>query len=160
MKKTITLERTWPYPLEDVWALWTTKDGIESWWGPDGFRTRVNRLELREGGVLEYTFTAVGPQQLAFLERSGQPRVSTMRARYSQVQPMTEVAWRTLTDFIPDTEPYQVETRVGLEDTAHGVAMTLELDVMHNEHWTQLARMGWEQELQKLSVQLERRKRP
>jgi uncharacterized protein YndB with AHSA1/START domain len=33
-KRKITLERTYPSPIEDVWDLWTTKDGIESWWAP------------------------------------------------------------------------------------------------------------------------------
>ena len=33
----ITMERTFAAPMEDVWELWTTKEGIESWWGPEGF---------------------------------------------------------------------------------------------------------------------------
>src|SRR5262245_47945643 len=37
----VTLERTFDAPIEDVWDLWTTKDGIESWWGPEGFRVEV-----------------------------------------------------------------------------------------------------------------------
>ena len=36
-KRRITLERTYKASLQDVWDMWTTKDGIESWWGPDGF---------------------------------------------------------------------------------------------------------------------------
>lgn len=41
MKKTITLERTYRAPIADVWEMWTTKEGIESWWGPDGFAVTV-----------------------------------------------------------------------------------------------------------------------
>ena len=33
--------------VEDVWALWTTEPGIESWWGPDGFDVTVGHLDLR-----------------------------------------------------------------------------------------------------------------
>jgi uncharacterized protein YndB with AHSA1/START domain len=158
MKKQITMERTWQYPLADVWELWTTSDGIESWWGPDGFRTRVHALELRVGGTLQYSFTAVGKEQIAFMEKNGQPLVSTVRARYTAVSPMTLVAWDSRTDFIPDVEPYEVETRVELEETAQGVVMRLKFDVMHNEMWTQMAKAGWENELQKLSRRLEERK--
>jgi len=43
--KTITLERTYHGAIEDVWELWTTKAGIESWWGPDGFTVKVLELE-------------------------------------------------------------------------------------------------------------------
>ena len=31
----ITIERTYRASVEDVWDLWTTKEGIESWWGPE-----------------------------------------------------------------------------------------------------------------------------
>ena len=43
----ITMERTYESSIEDVWELWTTKEGIESWWGPEGFTTEVLKLDLR-----------------------------------------------------------------------------------------------------------------
>lgn len=139
--------------------MWTTKEGIESWWELDGFRATVHRLELKVGGELEYSFTAVGAEQIAFLEKAGQPIVSTVRAEYIAVQPMTLVAWNNLTDFIQGVEPYEVETRVELKPTPQGVEMTLKFDVMHDERWTQLAKAGWESELQKLTKQLELRRK-
>jgi uncharacterized protein YndB with AHSA1/START domain len=159
VKKQITMRRTWEYPLEDIWELWTTKEGIESWWGPDGFRTTVHRLDLKPGGALEYSFTAVGAEQIAFLEKAGQPIVSTVRGKYIAVQPMTLLAWNNLTDFIQGVEPYEVETRVELKQTRQGVEMTLKFDVMHDERWTQLAQAGWESELRKLAAQLEIRRK-
>ena len=33
-----TLERVYRADVQDVWDLWTTKDGIESWWGSGGSR--------------------------------------------------------------------------------------------------------------------------
>jgi hypothetical protein len=39
----ITIERTYPASVEEVWELWTTKEGIEAWWAPDGFKA-PNRL--------------------------------------------------------------------------------------------------------------------
>ena len=35
-REPITMERTFDATLHEVWELWTTKAGIESWWGPDG----------------------------------------------------------------------------------------------------------------------------
>jgi hypothetical protein len=32
----------------ELWKLWTTKDGFESWWGPEGFRADVHTIEARE----------------------------------------------------------------------------------------------------------------
>ena len=33
-KKRIVLERTFDATIDDVWELWTTKEGFESWWAP------------------------------------------------------------------------------------------------------------------------------
>ena len=35
-RRKLALERTFEAPVEEVWALWTTKDGVESWWGRKG----------------------------------------------------------------------------------------------------------------------------
>src|SRR5205823_13949104 len=45
----LTVERTFRASIDEVWELWTTKDGIESWWGPDGFSVAVRDLDLRPG---------------------------------------------------------------------------------------------------------------
>ena len=37
----ITFERTFRATVGEVWDLWTTKKGLESWWGPQGFATRA-----------------------------------------------------------------------------------------------------------------------
>ena len=49
MKKRVNLQRTFAASLDLVWELWTTKEGIESWWGPPGFEVKVSKLELRQG---------------------------------------------------------------------------------------------------------------
>src|ERR1700759_4906791 len=36
-----SLERTYAASIDEAWALWTTKAGIESWWGPEGFDGNV-----------------------------------------------------------------------------------------------------------------------
>ena len=52
------LERTYEASPEEIWELWTTASGIESWWPPDGFTADVQTLDLRPGGELVYSFTA------------------------------------------------------------------------------------------------------
>jgi uncharacterized protein YndB with AHSA1/START domain len=61
----IVLERTYRAPVEELWALWTTKAGFESWWGPEGFRVEVEVLEARLGGALVYDMIAETPEALA-----------------------------------------------------------------------------------------------
>ena len=154
MKKRITLERTYDAPLEDVWEMWTTKEGIESWWGPDGFRVEVSQIDLRPGGELHYTMIAVGAEQIAFMQKAGMSvRVNNLN-RFTEITPLKRLAYTSLVDFVPGKSAYDVETVVELEKTKQGVRLVLTFDAMHDSHWTQMATMGWENELGKLDQAL------
>jgi uncharacterized protein YndB with AHSA1/START domain len=150
-RRTVTLERTFDASIEEVWDLWTTKEGIESWWGPEGFVVNVLKLDLRPGGELRYTMTAVGADQIEFMKNAGMPLVSESRITYTEVDPPRRLAYTTLADFIPGVEPYDAATAVELHPSANRVRMVLMQQAMHDEHWTQMAVMGWESELDKLA---------
>jgi len=70
-RRRVTLERRFNAAIEDVWELWTTRDGIESWWGPDGFEVKVRKLDFRPGGELAYDMTAVAADHIEFLKKAG-----------------------------------------------------------------------------------------
>jgi len=153
MKKRINLQRTFEASLDLVWELWTTKDGIESWWGPPGFEVKVSRLELRAGGALEYVMTCVGAEQIAFMKQHNQPLSTPLKARYTEVKPKTLAAWMNLADFIPGVDPYEVEARLMLTELrAESVRVDLQIDAMHNEFYTSMATQGWEMEMGKLAA--------
>jgi uncharacterized protein YndB with AHSA1/START domain len=61
----IVLERTYRAPVAELWELWTTRDGFESWWGPEGFRVEVELIEARLGGALVYDMIAETPEAIA-----------------------------------------------------------------------------------------------
>lgn len=158
MRKQINLQRTFKASLDLVWEMWTTKAGIESWWGPPGFEVIVNKIELRTGGALEYVMTAIGADQIAFMKQSNQPSSTNLKARYTLVSPKTRASWMNLADFIPGVEPYEVETRLELfEEGSDSVRVALQLDAMHNEFYTQMATQGWESELGKLEAAIQKR---
>jgi uncharacterized protein YndB with AHSA1/START domain len=150
-RRQVTLERSFESSIEEVWDLWTTKEGIESWWGPDGFATKVQKIDLRPGGELLYTMTAVGPDQIEFLKKAGMPIVQVVRCRYTDVVPPTRLAYTTLADFFPGVEPYDAATSVALHPIANGVRLVLTLDEMHDAQMTKMAVMGWESELGRLA---------
>jgi uncharacterized protein YndB with AHSA1/START domain len=151
LRKTLTLERTCDGTLEDVWELWTTKDGIESWWGPEGFTTKVHAIDLRAGGGLRYAMTATEPAQIQFLEEAGMPLTTENRVTYDEVDPPRRLAFTTRADFVPGVEPYDVRTLVELSPRGRGVHMVVTLETMHDERWTKLAVMGWESQLARLA---------
>ena len=47
-------DRTYRASVDELWELWTTKEGLESWWGPAGVRTEVHAIEVRPNGKLHY----------------------------------------------------------------------------------------------------------
>jgi uncharacterized protein YndB with AHSA1/START domain len=154
-RRTITIERTLKATLEEVWDLWTTKNGIESWWGPEGFVTEVSKIDLRPGGELDYNMIAVAPEQVAFMKNAGMSATTPSQVTYTEVVPHRRLAYRTRADFIPGVEPYEVMTTVELFPVANGVRMVMTFDAMHDEYWTNLAVMGWKSELGKLERVLE-----
>jgi uncharacterized protein YndB with AHSA1/START domain len=151
MRKQITLERTLRAPIAAVWELWTTKAGLESWWGPDGFAITVVAIDLRPGGELHYVMSAVGAEQIAYMQRANMPVSHDVRDVYTEVVPNRRLAYRKTVDFVPGVAPYEAATVVELDETPVGVRMVIHLDAMHDDAWTMRATQGWEMQLGKLA---------
>jgi uncharacterized protein YndB with AHSA1/START domain len=146
-----TIERTIAATPEHVWELWTTADGIARWWAPDGFRTAVDRLDLSEGGELVYTMTAEAPEQVAFLEQNGLPLSTTSRKVFTELDRPRRLAYRSLIDFVPDHEPYEQLTVIGLEPDGDGTRVTMQVEPLHDEVWTERLVAGRTNELDNLA---------
>lgn len=158
MSERVTLERVYRGILQDVWDLWTTKEGIESWWGPGGFSVRVRHLDLRPGGELRYAMTAVNPEQMEFMRTHGMPVTTEARMTYTEVVPLQRLGYNHVADFIPGVKPYSVAHLVEMQQLGKGqVRITLTIDSMHDAQWTARAVAGWESELGKLEALLESR---
>jgi uncharacterized protein YndB with AHSA1/START domain len=149
-RKTLTLDRTYEARLDEVWALWTTKEGIEAWWGPEGFRVEVRKLDLRPGGELLYAMIATAPPQIEFMKKSGMPLSQDAKIIYREVVPNERLVYTNVVDFVPGVTAYDVGTVVELMKKGSTVQLRLTLDAMHDEEWTNRAVMGWESELEKL----------
>ena len=147
----IVIERTYAASIEDVWELWTTKEGIESWWGPGGFSVKVHELDLRAGGEMRYAMAAVDPAQVQFMKQAGMPLTTEAKLTYTAIVPGKSIAYTHRADFIPGVEPYDVRNKVEFFAEGGNVRMVLTLDPMHSDEWTQRAVMGMESQLGKLA---------
>jgi uncharacterized protein YndB with AHSA1/START domain len=134
--------------------MWTTDTGIESWWAPDGFTVRVQKIDLRPGGELIYAMTATGPEQIAFMTQAGMPLTTESRKTFTELTPTTRIAYDSLVDFVPDVEPYEFRTVVDLRPSDNGTHVTMTVESMHDDVWTQRLIMGRENELDNLARQL------
>jgi uncharacterized protein YndB with AHSA1/START domain len=147
-----SIERTYTATVDEAWALWTTKAGIESWWGPEGFEVTVVSLDLKPGGELVYLMTAATPEHVAFMKQAGMPISTECRVTYTEVSAPTRLAYKTLADFVPDVTPYEVATVVDLKATPDGVKLIFTFDAMHDDVWTERSRAGNESQLRKLDA--------
>jgi uncharacterized protein YndB with AHSA1/START domain len=149
------IERTYPASADRVWDLWTTPEGIESWWAPDGFTVEVEKLELAPEGELVYTMTATAPAQIEFMRNAGMPLTTTSRKRFTEVERPRRLAYMSLVDFVPDTPPYEFLTVVEFEPTDEGVTVTMRVDPMHDQVWTERLLAGRANELDNLGAVIE-----
>lgn len=146
----ITLRRSLTVPPERVWELWTTPEGIGSWWAPDGFRTVVDTLDLRAGGDLRYTMTATGAEQVAFMEQAGMPLSTRSLKRFTAVIEPSRLGYVSVIDFVPEVAPYEHLTVVTLERTATGTEVVMEIEPLHDADWTERIVAGRTNELDNL----------
>ena len=146
----IVLERTYRARVEELWDLWTTKDGFESWWGPEGFRVEVHAIEPRAGGTLQYDMIASAPEAIEAMRRMGQPTSHSTRGTFTGVVRHTRIALTHLIDFVAGVEPYNSTATVEFFPNRDTVRMVVTLTPLHDEQWTRNATMGWTSQLSKL----------
>lgn len=146
----VVVERTYGAGLEELWALWTTKAGFESWWGPEGFRVAVQALEAREGGALVYDMIADTPETVAAMERMGQRVSHATHGRFAAFEPHARLRLVHAIDFIVGLEPY--ESTIDVEFVALGdrTRMVVTLHPHPDPLWTRMSAEGFGSQLTKL----------
>lgn len=138
----IRFERTFDASIEDVWALWTTKDGIEEWYAPEGMRVEVTALELRVGGAFEHVMTAVGAEQIAYLASLDMPPMARVRSRFVEMVHHQRLRIRFDVDFAPGIQSYPYDMLVEFRAEAGRVRMTLTADRHPDAEMTRGAVIG------------------
>lgn len=146
----IVIERTYRATVQELWELWTTKDGFESWWGPEGFRVDVQELDAKIGGSLRYDMIADAPEAIAEMKKAGQPLSHKTSGKFSEFKPQTKLALTHLIDFLPGVTPYESVMVLELFPSGRNVRMVVTLSPMHNPEFSQMQKMGFSSQLKKL----------
>lgn len=144
------IERTYRARVEEVWELWTTKEGFESWWGPEGFRVEVHALEARVGGTLQYDMIAESPEMIAAMKQMGQPVSHANRSRFTELKPRERLVLTNVIDFLPGVEPYESDIAVDFSAVGDTIRMVVTLDGMHTDEFTGMQKEGFTSQLTKL----------
>lgn len=146
----VVVERTYPAAAEQLWELWTTKEGFESWWGPEGFRVEVRALEARPGGVLAYDMIADAPEAIAAMKQMGQPVSHDTKGRFGEFKPHERLSLIHLIDFIAGVTPYEVSIEVEFQPLGDLTRMVVTLEPHPDPHWTKMSTLGFQSQITKL----------
>ena len=146
----VVIERTYRAKVGELWELWTTKQGFESWWGPDGFRVEVHALEARLGGTLHYDMIADSPLMIAAMKQMGRPSSHESRGRFSEIRLHERLAITQVIDFLPGVRPYEHTITADFSPANDGIHMTVTLEPMHNHEFTEMTALGFNSQLSKL----------
>ena len=136
--------------VQDLWELWTTREGFESWWGPQGFRVQVHKLDPREGGELAYDMIASAPEQIEFMKKANMPLSHSTRGRFGDVAPLRHLELLHIIDFVPGLKPYEHRMRVEFFSEKGAARMVITAEPHSTPEWTQRAAMGMESQLTKV----------
>jgi uncharacterized protein YndB with AHSA1/START domain len=151
----ILIKRVFNATPDKIWRFWTSEAGLQQWWGPIGFESRVHALDVRVGGGFDIAMRATAPQQVAYLVEHGIPLETHARGTYTEIDAPRRLAWRSSVDFVPGVAPYDVVSGVDLRALADGATeMTFRSDRMHDAMWTRNAQAGWTQQIDRLVGQL------
>lgn len=159
IQKPVRFERTYEGPVDDLWDLWTTKDGFESWWGPEGFRVDVAKLDLRVGGELIYDMIAVGAEEIAYMKSQGMPISHGTHGTFVELEPKRRLKLRHRIDFIPGMAPYDNDMLVELIPEGERVRMVVTIEPHRDAQWTRMSAQGFESQLTKVPAALAARRR-
>jgi uncharacterized protein YndB with AHSA1/START domain len=145
----IRFERVYDGPVEDLWALWTTREGLEEWFGPEGMEVEVPALDVRVGGAFDHVMTAVGDDQVAYMASVGRSRITGARGRFVEVVPHERLHIRMTIDFLPGVEPYPYDIVVEFHAEGERVRMVVTADRHSDSEMTRLATEALASQLRK-----------
>ncbi len=149
-EKAFTIERTFRITPERMWALWTTKKGVESWWAPEGTTVKVLALDLKPGGSFDFEHIATTPEQAAGMKELGMPLRLRVRNVYMEVIEPRRLVLKTIMDFIPGVAPYEVTSEVNFVKVKEGTKVVFTFSKVHSKEWGEMSRQGQMSEFDRL----------
>ena len=96
--RAIVITRTFDAPRDVVFKLMTDPTLIPKWWGPRGYTTIVDQMEVKPGGVWRYIHRLPNGEETAF------------HGVYQEVAPPARLAYTFVWEGMPDQEVLETVT--------------------------------------------------
>jgi uncharacterized protein YndB with AHSA1/START domain len=156
-RSSTVIERTYRARVEELWDLWTTKEGFESWWGAEGSRVEVHTIEAREGGALHYDMIAVAPADIATRNQLDLEPANSVRARFAELRPYQRLVLTHVIDFVPGVKPYEQMIAVDFFPAGATVRMVTTIEPLHSDEFTETSVRVFNKQLEMLDARFQGR---
>lgn len=112
-ERELVITRVFDAPRELVWKAFTESERLAHWWGPTGFEMLVRTLDLRPGGVFQYSMRSPdghimwgkfvyrdiqAPERMVFVNSFSDEEGNITRAPFSPTWPLEVLNTITLTE--------------------------------------------------------------
>jgi uncharacterized protein YndB with AHSA1/START domain len=148
----VVVTRTFDAPPEEVWRAWTEDALVMQWWGPEGFTSPAERMDVRVGGTSVVAL------------RSPDGHDMWMTWAYTQVEPHSRIEYvQNLSDEtgklidpvsvgMPPEFPRDVATVVTLTPVGDKTEVTITEHTTTSEFMMEMSQLGLEQVLDKMEA--------
>lgn len=138
-KNELVITRTFDAPRKLVFKVWTDPEHVAQWWGPDGFKTTVQEMNVRPGGRWRYAMRGPDGKDYPF------------DGAYLEV---TEPERLVFDGSIHGDSSQSVWTEVTFTEQAGKTKVTVHQVFSFESAATRGASTGWNQQLDRLATYL------
>ena len=135
-KAELLLTRTFDAPRELVFKVWTDPKHVAQWWGPTGFTTTVEEMDVRPGGAWRYSMLGPDGKEYPF------------DGTYVEV---VEPERLVFDGSIHGSPEQRVWTEVTFSEQQNKTTVTVRQMYSFESDATRGAQMGWNQQLDRLT---------
>jgi uncharacterized protein YndB with AHSA1/START domain len=152
-KNEVIVSRILDAPRDKVWKAWTDPEVVKQWWGPRDFTAPHISIDLRVGGRFIYSMRGAGPDgDVKDYWNTGEHRqivplkkiVATMRFADEEGRPVPASHYR-----MPGKWPKELLVTATFADSRGGRTKLTVREAGIPREVAGLARLGWEQQLDK-----------
>ncbi|MDE3236666.1 MAG: SRPBCC domain-containing protein [Bacteroidota bacterium] len=129
-KRSIRATRYFDAPVDLLWKVLTIPEYMQDWWGPEGFTNTIRLMEVKQGGLLEFTmhgpdgtnyeneyvYREIIPLKKIVLEHLKTPKFTIAITLYDEGE-KTRMEWQNIFETVPElkqaVEAFKAD--VGLE---------------------------------------------
>ena len=101
----IVLTRVVDAPRALVWKIWTDPEHVPAWWGPTGFTTRTQEMDVRPGGRWRFVMRGPDgreyPNLITYLEVEAPARIVYRHGGEKGLEPLNFETILTLEELSP-----------------------------------------------------------